>query len=180
MSAAEAMSTHAQTIAASNAPPAELWSGVAISLTFWLVLLAAAGLFGIVSLSPKIATYLTLQQQHQSQQAELADLEHQRRELEGVIAALKNDPNFAAELARLEFDAVRPGEEILSVDGSLALEPHALAKPHESRVKRQSPWQPWIEVIAYYQPLRSALLLTAAILVLWAFGWLQDRSEPAS
>lgn len=161
-------------------PPADDPSGVAVSLTFWLTLLAAAGLFAGVSLSPKLSAYLKLQEQFRTQQQELVDLEQEHRELDRVIAALKDDPNFAAELARLEFDAVRPGEEILSVDGSLALEPHAISKPHESRAVTRSAWQPWVEVLAYYQPLRTALLAAAAILVLWAFGWLQDRSDAVS
>lgn len=165
--------------AAAPSTPVDDPSGVAVSLMFWLTLLAAAGLFAGVSLSPKLATYLTLQEQFRSQQQELIDLEQGHRELDRVIAALKDDPNFAAELARLEFDAVRPGEEILSVDGSLSLEPHAVAKPHQGPTVTRSAWQPWVEVLAYYQPLRTALLVAAAVLVLWAFGWLQDRNEVA-
>lgn len=155
-------------------PSAEPWSGMAVSLTFWLLLLAAAGLFAFVSLSPKALAYLTLWDQFQSQQEELVQLEQQQTELNRVIAALKDDPQFAAEMARMEFDAVRPGEEILAVESSLALEPHAVHKS-PGRSERGSAWRPWIAAAVQSQSLRMGCLLAAAMLVLVAFGWMHER-----
>ncbi|MFO0919575.1 MAG: hypothetical protein U0872_14850 [Planctomycetaceae bacterium] len=40
-----------------------------MSLAFWLTLLVAAGLFGAVSLSPKLAAYLSLQDRYYAQQS---------------------------------------------------------------------------------------------------------------
>lgn len=155
-------------------------SGVATSLLFWLTLLVAAGLFAAVSLSPKIASYLALCDEYRTQQEELVELERQHAELERVIAALKDDPQFAAELARLEFDAVRPGEEILSVDSSLSLTPNARAPLPKPRPVVRSPWRPWVGVLASAQPLRKTLLLVAAGLVLFAFGWLREEGDSSS
>jgi len=151
-------------------------SGVAISLTFWLMLLAAAGLFAVVSLSPKLSTYLALCDQHFAQQHELLQLERDHAELERVIAALEHDPHFAAEMARMEFDAVRPGEEILSVDSALTLSPNIGAMKTDPLAVGGSRWRPWIAVLAEFQPLRMLLLATAAGLVLFAFGWMHEPS----
>ncbi len=154
----------------------ETMPGVAISLTFWLMLLAASGLFAAVSLSPKLFTYLTLHDQYLTQQHELVQLERDHQELERVISALKDDPQFAAEMARLEFDAVRPGEEILAVDELLTLSPHQAAKTPRQPYVAASPWRPWVAILAHTQPLRMTLLGTAAVLVLLAFGWMHERA----
>ncbi len=163
-----------------SAPSTEPDSGLAMSLAFWLMLAAAAALFATVSLSPKLTTYLDLEEQFRTQQRELLDLERQHVELGRVIAALKDDPQFAAEMARMEFDAVRPGEEILSVDASLALEPHALQKAAPQRPTSRPIWHAWLAALAYYQPLRTTLLATAAALILIGFGWMQDRAPSAT
>lgn len=165
------------TQAAPRSPSAEPLSGIAVSVAFWLALLSAVGVFAGVSLSPKLAVYLALEDQHRSQQQELMKLEHQHAELERVIAALKDDPQFAAELTRLEFDAVRPGEEILSVDSSLTFNPNAVARGSLPSAVTRSPWRPWVAILAYNQRLRTVLFVTAAGLVLFAFGWLQDNSS---
>jgi cell division protein FtsB len=157
-------------------PSAEPWSGMAVSLTFWLLLLAAAVLFAFVSLSPKALAYLTLWDQFQSQQEELVQLEQQQAELNRVIAALNDDPQFAAEMARLEFDAVRPGEEILTVESSLALEPHAVHELPAGRSEKHSAWRPWIAAAVQSQSLRRGCLLAAAMLVIIAFGWMHERA----
>lgn len=149
-------------------------SGVAISLTFWLMLLTSAGLFAAVSLSPKLSSYLALRDQYAAQQHELLQLEREHGELERVIAALEHDPLFAAEMARMEFDAVRPGEEILSVDSALTLSPGIGSTSARRQLVSTSPWRPWIAILADVQPLRMILLATAAALVLIAFGWMQE------
>jgi cell division protein FtsB len=160
-----------------SAPINEPDAGLAVSLAFWLMLAAAAALFATVSLSPKLTTYLDLEEQFCTQQQELLDLERQHADLNRVIAALKDDAQFAAEMARLEFDAVRPGEEILSVEAALALEPQALqpAAPQQQATRRPI-WHAWLATLAYYQPLRTILLAIAATLILIGFGWMQDRA----
>lgn len=154
----------------------EPMAGVAISLTFWLMLLAAAALFALVSLAPKLATFLALRDQSLAQQHELVQLEREQAELERVIAALEHDPLFAAEMARMEFDAVRPGEEILAVDSDLILTPNK-SSPSVQPMIATSPWRPWVGILAEFQPLRWLLLAAAAVLVLIAFGWMQEKSE---
>lgn len=159
-----------------QAAPSDSWSGVVISLAFWLTLFIAAAIFAAVSLAPKLAAYLALQEKHLSQQLELVALEQQQTELERVIAALKDDPQFAAELARLEFDAIRPGEEILSVESSLALDPNSRLATVITPSAQQSTLKPWVAVLAEQGSLRSGLLVGAGLLVLLAFGWFHESS----
>jgi cell division protein FtsB len=173
-----------------------------VSLSFWLALLTAAGLFAAVSLAPKLAAYLDVRDEHRAGQLRLLALERQQAELERVIDALKHDPQFAAELARLQFDAVRPGEEILPVDPSLSLNPNAIssglpgisadedgrlslrercfrgAKGDNARIAgpgQSSAWRTSNRLLATSQWLRQTLLICAAALVLFAFGWLPAR-----
>ncbi len=93
-----------------------------------------------------------------------------------MIVALKDDPQFAAELARLEFDAVRPGEEILSAESSLALDPNSRSAHPVRPLPSQSPLQRWVVVLAERRSLRSGLLFVAGGLVLLDFGWLQETA----
>jgi cell division protein FtsB len=94
-----------------------------VSLLFWMLLLTAAMLFAAVSLAPKLVTVRSLSLQHHHQQLRLLHLEQQTEQLERVVLALEQDPQFSAEIARLEFDAQRPGEELLPVDDRLQLSP---------------------------------------------------------
>lgn len=137
---------------------------------FWLSLLSAAALYGGVALAPKLLTALNLEYRYATAQVRLVALERQVKYLEKVAQALEHDPGFAAELARLDLDAVRPGDERISVPADLHLPP-----PPE--VWRDLPViQPprclrLLEVLAGNMRLRMTLLVTAAVLVLGAFAW---------
>lgn len=152
--------------------------GLLVSLMFWTALLVAAVLFAAVTLAPRLTTLIDLRDEHYVHQLKLVALEQQTRQLERVVTALERDPDFAAEMARLEFDALRPGEEVIAVDGNLALDarqmPPAAAAPETSRA-----WYlPALQRLASQRDLRHLLLLTAAVLVVTSFTWLQESSGP--
>ena len=109
------MSTTVSTASSSTSRP-ETISGMAISLAFWLCLLLSAVLFAIVALSPKLFIYLQLRSQFDANQSRLVSLERQADQLQRVVHAIGNDKEFASELTRIEFDAVRPDEEVIPVD----------------------------------------------------------------
>ena len=73
------------------------------SLAFWLCLVAAAGLYGTVTLSPKLLAFLTLNRAYHANQWKLVSLEKQVDHLQKVIDAQKNDPAFVREQARFDF-----------------------------------------------------------------------------
>jgi cell division protein FtsB len=150
--------------------------GLAISLAFWMALLIAALLFATVNLSPRLTTLLKLRDEHYANQMRLVALEKQARQLERVVEALEHDPVFAAEMARLEFDALRPGEEVISVDRKLALDARHATKFEADRPAARAWYLPAVEMVATSQDLRNTLLLTAAVLVVVSFTWLQDST----
>ena len=122
--------------------------GWIVSLAFWLVLFGAVGIYASVSLSPKLLTYLELHNEYYVNQVRLVRIEKQVDNLSRVVVALENDPNFAAELARIDFDAERPGDERIPVDAELSLDGRpanaSLAVPAASL-----PWYgPLLEVLA--------------------------------
>jgi cell division protein FtsB len=152
------------------------WS-VCVSFAFWVCLLVSAGCFAAVALAPKCVQWQRLNEQFAANQHRLVTVENQTLQLREVVAALNEDPLFAEELARVEFDAFQPGEEMIPVDRRLRLDPQAslasLARP-----KLETPvWQPLVIVLAGDRNVRTALLLAAAVLVIVSFTWLQDASE---
>ncbi len=150
--------------------------GALVSLAFWCSLILAAALFAMASLAPKLVTRETLSRQFQQQQSRLLELELQTEQLGRVVTALELDPEFAAEIARLEFDAMRPGEEVIAVDAALQLTPvsrHAASSPRPA--DEEHSWQPRVNQFAADAQLRQGLLVVAAILVVVAFTFLQDN-----
>lgn len=150
--------------------------GLVISLAFWTGLLTAAGLFAAVNLSPRLVTLLKLRDEQYANQTRLVSLEKQARQLERVVEALEHDPAFAAEMARLEFDALRPGEEVIAVDRTLALDARHAATAEPARQETRAWYLPAVELVATRRELRNTLLLTAAVLVIVAFTWLQEST----
>lgn len=166
-------------MSASDTPPnstAGRAGGLAISLAFWIALLIAALLFATVNLSPRLTTLLKLRDEHYANQLRLVALEKQARQLERVVEALEHDPAFAAEMARLEFDALRPGEEVISVDRKLALDARHAATVELERQATRAWYLPAVEIVATSQDLRNTLLLAAAVLVIVSFTWLQEST----
>jgi cell division protein FtsB len=152
---------------------AGIWSGL-VSLLFWLALLTSAALYAAVALAPKVIAWQTWEQRHRTNQAELVDLETRCNQLEQVIAALHSDPQFAAEVVRLEFDALVPGEEVIPVSRPLALQPAAGETAAVPPIHASGRWRTWLEPLAGDQRLRRSLLGIAAALVVAAFTFLHD------
>ena len=155
--------------------PSAVWSG-GLSLLFWTCLLTAAALYAGVSLAPKFVVWQEWDRQYQAKQRELVTLESRSTQLEQVVAALKDDPHFAAELVRLEFDAQAPGEDVIPVSRVLSFHPRETAEdiPAPAAITPQ-PWEPYVTALATQQPLRRILLGTAAALVILGFTFLHDH-----
>lgn len=163
---------------ASIVPPRPLhpfWSGL-FSLLFWVCLLTATVLYAGVALSPKIVAWRAWDREYRANQLELVALESKTTQLEQVVTALQNDPHFAAELIRLEFDAQSPGEEVIPVSGRLAFQPQATVPEEVAALRvRTQPWETWIDALATQPVLRRTCLAAAAGLVLFGFTFLHDR-----
>lgn len=161
--------------------PPETVSGLLVSLMFWLSMLLATLLFAAVGLSPKLLEQARLNAQFQANQSQLVAIERQNERLQRVVDAIRNDQDFAAEMTRIEFDAVRTDEEIIPVDAELRLVPRDIDIPRISAAVPEVWYRPVIAPFAESDSLRQSLLAAAATLVIVSFTWFQPaarRSRP--
>jgi cell division protein FtsB len=157
--------------------------GTCISISFWTCLLVAAACYAAVALSPKYLQHQRLSAQLAANQHALITLERQTLQLKDVVTALEKDAAFAEELARVEFDAVRPGEEVLPVDAELRLDRRVPAVNAERSMASEAAsdslqfrFRELINQAAHARDVRNVLLIAAAGLVIVAFTWLQETS----
>ncbi len=152
-----------------KAEPSRTWI---VSGLFWLALLTAGLLYGAVALSPRLAIQIELRQRYREGQIQLVQMEQQIAHLERVSQAIAQDTHFKEQLARVDFDAIRPGEEVLAVDPSTAVDARlAIERPTLARPSR--PWYgPLVTLVAESPRLRRGLLLGSATLILFSFGFL--------
>ena len=136
----------------------------------------AASLFASVALATKLAESLRLRDLYAVNQVELIAMERQNEQLHQVVQAIEHDPDFATELTRIEFDAVRPDEEIIPVIASLKLETRGMEPSRAPPVPPRAWYRPWIALLSENGSLRTKLLGAAALLVVLSFTWLQPAS----
>lgn len=145
----------------------------AISLAFWLALLAAIGAYSLVALSPKLLSYIQLRHDYHSTQMRLVSLEHEVDDLHQVVDSLARDPEFVRKLASVEFGARRPGEERIAVDEHLQLS----IRDNDPVFEMPADSLPWygsmISPFAVNSRLRGTMLLASALTLVFAFMFLQ-------
>ena len=161
----------------SSQPPSESVDETSSSLTsvlFWCFLLCALTLYGAVVLAPKAWGWLNLSAAYQTNRDQIAALQQRIKFLEQVAEALENDPEFAAEFARLDLAARSPEEERISVEGHLAWD----TRRAEMLPEVPPPTLPWyaplVRVVAFSPPVRTVILLAAATITLLSFTFLHD------
>jgi len=149
------------------------------SLLFWSQLLLAVGLYAAVALAPKALVWEKLRADYLKTQSQLVNLEQQVDEVKKVVTALERDPRLIQELARIDLDATRPGEEKMELGSDLILQSGITQKRvHALEVSR--PWYfPLLSTFAENTKLRTTSLTVAASLVLIAFTFFQP-SETAT
>ena len=155
-----------------EAPP--LRFGWLLSLAFWLVLLLAAALYASVALAPKLLAYVEHRQKWWKNQERLVTLERRVHYLREVAEALEKDPQFAAEVARIELQATAPGEERLPVDEELALEAVREETDEFRHVRLLPPYAPLLVQLTENAALRRLVLIVAAATCLFAFVFLHE------
>ncbi len=150
------------------------------SLAFWLCLIAAAALYAIVTLSPKLLTFLTLNRAYQANQWKLVSLEKQVDHLQRVIDAQRNDPAFVREQARFDFDVASPDEQRIPVESHLRLN-IGTGNADLAVVSPDLPWySPLLAAVAHSRFAANMLLAIAALVILYAFTFLNDRGSVES
>ena len=157
----------------SGSSPTETVGGLMVSLLFWLSLLVATTMFAAVGLSPKILERMRLEEQFDGSQFRLVQMEQQNDQLNRVLEAIRKDKDFAAEMTRIEFDAMRQDEEIIPVDAGLRLSPRDLATPRTPAVIAHAWYRPMLVPFAENDLLRRNLLTASAVLIVVSFTWFQ-------
>ena len=143
-----------------------------MSIAFWSALLVSAVMYAAVALSPKLADWISVREQHAANAVRLQELEDEVDYLERVSAALKNDPEFAHRLVQ----ATQSGStenEFVPVSGSLVF-----GGVQEKSSAEQPLVQPAVaETVMYlasHQKHRTWLLSGAAGLTVLAFTLLNE------
>lgn len=150
-------------------------------MAFWLCLFAAAGLYALVVLAPKLAEREQLRANYREFRGELVAQESRLLRLQQVSLALKTDPQFADELARLHLRAKAPGEELIPVEGALALSQPLDADTPTTRRRDVPAWYaPAVMALAGNPDARGVVLLAAVVLVLFAFAFLNESPADQS
>lgn len=150
------------------------------SLAFWLCLFVAAALFASVTLAPRLAAHIELKKEYQANQVELVGMESRMQYLEKVAEALKTDPHFAAEVARIDFDAARPGDERIAVDKTLSLSAPKYDPPAMPEAATVPWYAPLAQFLAKSAALRPLTLMVAGALVLVGFTFFHDTQASPS
>jgi hypothetical protein len=134
---------------------------------------AGVALGEVAALAPRVVVWSNLRARYLDGQAELVVRQRQVQQLERVVNALERDPQFAAELARVELGASAAGSERIAVPAALGFDPRTpRAEPTEVVVR--TPWYvPWAELVATNATLRVRLLVASGVLVVAAFVLLQ-------
>lgn len=145
----------------------------AVSLAFWLALVAAIGVYALVALSPKLLSYIQLRHDHHATQLRLVSLEHEVNDLDQVVDSLSRDPDFVRKLASVEFGASRPGEERIPVDENLQLSIRDNDPVFEMPVQALPWYGSAVAPFATNPQLRGSMLLASALTLVFAFMFLQ-------
>jgi len=149
------------------------------ALAFWFCLGFSGAILAIVFLSPRLRTYRDLKRQYDGLERELIASEGDVDYLHRVVDAFKQDPEFAAELARADF-SVSGSEERIAVAPALRL--GGIRKPLETvAVDTARPIPPnvldtpLLDSLSDNRSVRTSLLGAASLLVLVAFTLLCEK-----
>jgi cell division protein FtsB len=144
-----------------------------VSFLFWGQLLLAGSLYGSVAMAPKLATYVELNDEYVAAQTQLVRLEQQVLELRKITESLERDPSLLEELARIDLDATRPGEELIPLQDDLTLQSRITTQRVTVSESSSEWYSPVLMAMATDRQLRTTSLLVAAVLVLVAFTFFQ-------
>ena len=104
-------------------------------------------------------------------------LENQVEYLRQIAHSLEHDPEFRSEVARVDFDAVRPGEERIAVDPELALDVPQWNPNQKIPIVSHSWYEPMLNVLSKNQKVRSSILLSAAAIIILSFTFLHESQS---
>lgn len=158
--------------AAADQRPQQAASWV-VSLFFWITLCIAAVLYAAVALAPKAAEWIEARNQYVTNARQLSQLEDEVEYLERVAAALKADPEFAERLAQSSVAGSSQNQEIVPVTEDLLFGGYQESR-QPAAPDPPGPWLRMVYLLASSSGHRTALLVTAVVLTVLAFTFLND------
>jgi hypothetical protein len=148
------------------------------ALAFWASLFAAAGLFAVLALAPKLRMYRELSRDYDRLEHQLVATERRTESLAKVADALEHDPQFAAELARVDFDSPSK-EERIAVGPQLSLSVWDSEPASAAPDARPSAFAlldgPLLNALSDDRTVRQPLMAASSLLVLAAFVLCNER-----
>jgi hypothetical protein len=150
------------------------------ALAFWCSLFLAAGLFAVLALAPKVRTYHGLAREYDRLHRRLVSTERRTESLTKVADALEHDPQFAAELSRVDFDAPN-GEERIPVGPQLSLAAWDSGPAVEEAVRHEPSQmlvdEPFLDMLCDDRTVRLRLMGAGSLLILAGFGLCGERGQ---
>jgi hypothetical protein len=154
--------------------------GWVVSLGFWFCLFLAAVMYAVVVLAPKWNSYQNLNFEHRNNQFQLVSLEQDVKRLGNVVTVLESDTEFSVELARADFGAIHPEDELLAVDEDLKMNVQFLQQLSPALITSQAGSSEWVRLFSQHRRLRHLTLAVAGLLTLFAFCFLIEPRRPSS
>ena len=145
----------------------------ALDLAFWPALVVAGALFAAATLAPGLAEWRDVRARLAAADAELAALRDEVHELDRVAWTLREDPAFAAELARLDLGLPRAAGD----RAGAALAPPPATFAAAAPTPEPAAW-PGVDALADSRRLRAGLAAAAAGLLAVAFTLFQPAAAP--
>ena len=144
------------------------------SLLFWLFLPCAVSLYAAILLAPKLWTHMVLDNRYRTGQRRISELHERIEDLEKVVHAFQNDPEFVVEFARADLAAQEPGEERIRVDRHLAWDMRRAETLRETPAEPLPWYAPLLRLMATSGFIRTATLLAAAAIIVLSFTFLHE------
>ena len=164
-------------VASNTESAANVRHGWIASLLFWLSLIVAVGLFAIATLSPRLHDWIRLRNRYHANQVRLVGLEKQIDFLSTVSSELRDNPDFAAELARVDLGLTRFGDERIPVSDELTLRTARQVSLQNTPEIPLPAWSPFVDQFALSRRLRLAIVVAAGVLIVLAFTCMNESSE---
>lgn len=144
-----------------------------VSVAFWLTLTAAAAGYAVVALSPGWLRWQTALQERQQNAVELEKLASEIRQLDGLVAAMQQDPELAAALSAARNGTDNP--DLARLTAILQASPtNDLPLSPDPPAPAQTKWNTLLRQAAADGPVRTRLMWGSVALTLLAFTFLND------
>ncbi len=147
------------------------------SVLFWCFLVCAIGLYAAVALAPKLWIHMKLVSEYRTNYAQIQALRERIEFLKKVADALKTDPEFRAEYARLDLVAERTDSERISVKEHLAWDTRRAEMLPCIRPAALPWYAPLVRQLAFNQGVRRVVLAAAALITVLSFGFLHESQR---